>query len=173
MDLIFHDEPMQKITTAELAVVEALADDGDMFAQRILGDLFDDGSEADKAMACQWYHRAACHGCRFSQYKLGIMYLEGLGVGENNRKALLWLMRARHEHVDDGLPERRQCCPMCFSHIMLDGMRLTTTETQSVIQLALAMMCERGLEIRAAYAPHNGYYCSANIYLNTMNNILN
>ena len=164
MDLIFHDEPMQTLSGYELAVVEELAGGGDIFAQRILGDLFGDGNEYDQRTACRWYSTAARNGCRFSQYKLGLMYLNGFCVGENCNKALLWLMRARHDYIENAVLERSACCPQCFCRIVLDGMRLVNGEAGSGIRHALKIMCEKGPAIRDAYAPQDVYYCSANIY---------
>lgn len=173
MDLIFHDVPLERLSVSELAIVEELAGGGDIFAQRILGDLFDDGDDNDKAMACQWYHIAACNGCRFSQYKLGVMYLEGVGVGENCYKALLWLMRARHGYMESCVMERSVCCPQSFCHIVLDSMRLVSVENESHIRFALKIMCEKGLEMRDMYAPSGEYYCSANIYQTAISDSVN
>jgi hypothetical protein len=64
-----------------------------------LGDYYRDGNEAakigkDPARAYRLYSAAAGHGHPGAQFGLGIMYLKGLGVGQNTSHALKWMMFA-------------------------------------------------------------------------------
>ena len=64
-----------------------------------LGDYYRDGNEAakiakDPSRAYRLYSAAAGHGHPGAQFGLGIMYLKGLGVGQNTGHALKWMMFA-------------------------------------------------------------------------------
>lgn len=64
-----------------------------------LGDYYRDGNEAakiakDPTRAYRLYSAAAGHGHPGAQFGLGIMYLKGLGVGQNTGHALKWMMFA-------------------------------------------------------------------------------
>lgn len=64
-----------------------------------LGDYYRDGSDAagiakDPIRAYRLYSAAAGHGHPGAQFGLGMMYLKGLGVGQNTGQALKWMMFA-------------------------------------------------------------------------------
>lgn len=165
MEFIFYDEPLMDITDNKLNALGMLADGGDMFAQCLLGDLFENGNATQQAVACQWYLNAAQNGCRFSQYKIGTMYLNGCGLRQNNNKALLWFMKARYEYLG--------CCclPECFTHVYLDSVRIRSQEDNAGLKCVLSMMSERGQEIKQQYNWGGHSYCSASTYYGLIHNI--
>jgi len=69
-----------------------LADEGDIFAQEKLGDIYanDHGVPQDYALAMKWYRLAADQGDPFAQVDLGSMYLDGLGVAQDLDEARKW-----------------------------------------------------------------------------------
>ena len=55
----------------------------------------------DYAGAAQWFDRAATNGNADAQYNLGVLYLKGLGVGQNDELAAQWFQKsAAQGHVE-------------------------------------------------------------------------
>lgn len=52
------------------------------------------GVDRDYAKALNWYHRAADQNHPEAQFKLGVIYANGLGVEQNVDRALTWLLAA-------------------------------------------------------------------------------
>ena len=73
-----------------------LADQGDVFAQEKLGDIYANGRGVpqDYARAMKWYRLAAEQGDAFAQVDLGSMYFDGLGVAQDREEAMKWFRLA-------------------------------------------------------------------------------
>ena len=69
-----------------------LAEQGDAFAQTLLGMMYDngDGVPQDKKSAVKWYRLAAEQRYALAQYSLGYMYATGNGVLQNYIHADMW-----------------------------------------------------------------------------------
>ena len=58
-------------------------------------DLFINPSVSkDEAEAIKWYRRAAEQGHDYAQFRLGEMYVIGIGVTKNDDKAMCWYRKA-------------------------------------------------------------------------------
>jgi TPR repeat protein len=77
------------------------AENGDAFAQRIVGDSYSYGSgvKQDYTQALVWYQKAADQGSPEAQYDVGTAYSDGLGTEKNDTEAVEWLQKA----ADQGL----------------------------------------------------------------------
>jgi TPR repeat protein len=72
-----------------------LAKQGDPKSQRILGNMYADGSGVDQdyAQAAQWYQRAAGQGYAPAMADLGDLYFYGNGVDQDQAMAIKWYRR--------------------------------------------------------------------------------
>lgn len=73
-----------------------LADQGDLEARVIVGEIYERGLgvEPDFAAAARWYRLAADEGSRRAQINLGHLYEQGLGVAQDPKAAVDWYRRA-------------------------------------------------------------------------------
>jgi uncharacterized protein len=78
---------------------EQAAEQGNAYAQQMLGDVYEQGKGVEKnlALAADWREKAANRGNVQAQLKLGKMYLYGTGVARDPGKAAQWLNRAAIE----------------------------------------------------------------------------
>ncbi len=78
---------------------EQAAEQGNGYAQKMLGDLYAQGRGVTKnpKLAADWREKAANRGNIQAQLLLGKMYLNGEGVEKNETKAEEWLKRAAVE----------------------------------------------------------------------------
>ncbi len=78
---------------------EQAAEQGNAYAQKMLGDLYEQGNGVQKnlTLAADWREKAANRGNIQAQLKLGKMYLYGTGVARDPTKAAHWLNRAAIE----------------------------------------------------------------------------
>ncbi len=67
----------------------AQADLGDLFLEGVPGHL-----DPDPVHAAEWYGQAANVGVLYAQFKLAQLYLEGLGVDQDEITGFAWLIRA-------------------------------------------------------------------------------
>lgn len=79
-----------------LAAWQPLAEQGDIEARVIVGEIYERGLGVapDHAAAAHWYRLAADAGDRRAQVNLGHLYEKGLGVVRDPRVALDWYRRA-------------------------------------------------------------------------------
>jgi len=75
---------------------QVAAEQGDAVAQRILGDMYAEGSGVvqDEAKAVEWFRKAATQGDSDAQRRLGQMYAEGRGVPKDEAKAEEWFQKS-------------------------------------------------------------------------------
>ena len=79
-----------------------LADQGNVYAQNNLGDMYGagEGVPQDYAQAVAWFRKAADQGFANAQYNLGNMYANGLGVPQDYAQAVAWFRKAADQgHV--------------------------------------------------------------------------
>ena len=65
-----------------------------------------DGVKADKELAFEWALRAAEKRHKFSQFEVGMMYLEGEGVDQDYKKSVIWLTKALDNDLDNNYRDR-------------------------------------------------------------------
>tara|TARA_R110000868_G_scaffold359173_1_gene621026 strand:- start:2773 stop:3414 length:642 start_codon:yes stop_codon:yes gene_type:complete len=85
--------------TAALQEFRPLAERGHVWAQAMLGIMYDNGEGVlqDYAEAAQWYRLAAEQGIAITQYNLGIMYTNGNGVLKDYAEAFKWYRLAAEQ----------------------------------------------------------------------------
>ena len=78
---------------------KALAEQGDVNAQFLLGEMYANGQglTQDYAQAVKWYRLAAEQGDAFAQNNLGLMYAEGRGVTQDYARAVKWYRLAAEQ----------------------------------------------------------------------------
>ncbi len=90
-----HGVPLD--VTKSMDLMRGAAERGDRFAQRIVGDAFDQGTDGlavDKHEAVLWYQKAALQNDAPAQRQLAIHLQKGDGVGVDQEKARSWFQRA-------------------------------------------------------------------------------
>lgn len=72
------------------------ADDGNVIAQFLVAQLYDDGRgvDEDPVEAAKWYRKAAERGNTAAQKSLASMYRRGRGLAKDTNEALRWYRRA-------------------------------------------------------------------------------
>ena len=82
---------------------EKAAVQGNVYAQKMLGDLYEEGIGVEKnlELSADWRKKAADRGNTEAQLKLGKMYLSGDWSEKDEAKAELWLNRAATEGNDE------------------------------------------------------------------------
>lgn len=82
-----------------MQIYQALADEGDAFAQFSLGYMFRHGQGVtrDDAEALKWYRKAAEQGYASAQSNLGIMYQFGRGAPQDLDVAAFWFSKASRQ----------------------------------------------------------------------------
>ena len=86
-----------------IPIYRTLADQGDPYAQRALGIMYDmgQGVPQDYVEAMKWYRRAADQGDALAQNNLGLLHLNGEGVLRSYIQAHMWLSLAAANALDD------------------------------------------------------------------------
>ena len=86
----------------------ALAEQGDVDAQFMLGSMYDKGYGVpqDHTEAVKWYRKAAEQGDAQAQFSLGIMYFNGKGVPQDYVQAHMWFNLAAAQ--DDGIGRKNR-----------------------------------------------------------------
>lgn len=102
-----------------LKELSPLAENGEVKAQAILGEMYSAGAGVpqDHAKAAFWYRKAAEQGNAKAQTSLGIMYQEGAGVPRDDKVAASWMHKAAEQgygealYILGGMYERGQGVP--------------------------------------------------------------
>lgn len=93
-----HNE--SKVELGNMSVQEVIdtAQKGDMYAQLMLGALFEDGTDPaipqNTAEAAKWYAKAAKQGYPKAQHNLALLYEDGRGVTQSYTEAAKWYAKA-------------------------------------------------------------------------------
>lgn len=97
---------------------EKAADQGEMWAQHSLGQIYHDGRwhsgglERNYTKALKWYRLAAEQGSRLSQQYIGNMYKNGLGVEQSDAEACFW-----YELADLPIPATEPMTQLCADQL--------------------------------------------------------
>ncbi len=91
----------------DLAVenLQKSADQGDHYAQTLLGDCYINGNGVKKNAeeAVKYYRKAALQGNTDSQYQLGLCYYNGDGIEKDYNLAYTWFDKAAKKYHSDAL----------------------------------------------------------------------
>ncbi|MEN9912495.1 MAG: hypothetical protein RI956_939 [Pseudomonadota bacterium] len=89
-----ESDEIKKIRLA--AEGNTINEQGDAEAQYTLGVMYENGQSVikDKAIAAEWYQKAANQNHAKAQLKLGLMYANGQGVTQNERTAVEWYQKS-------------------------------------------------------------------------------
>ena len=92
-----YDESLSDRANFDSCLVEA--EQGDVFAQAILGLMYDigQGVAQDYKEAMKWYTKAAEQGDANAQYSLGLMYNNGEGATQDYKEAMKWYTKAAEQ----------------------------------------------------------------------------
>ena len=76
-----------------------LANNGDVFAQDTVGDMYDHGRGVEQSYekAVEWYRKAAEQGYANTQCRLGSMYHDGRGVEQSYKTAVEWYRKSAEQ----------------------------------------------------------------------------
>ena len=93
------EEKANEIFAKVFEPIQTLAQNGDMFAQKIMGHYYYYGHFVEKndEKAIKWYEKSADQGDANAQDNCGIMYYEGLGVEQSFEKAIYWHEKAAEQ----------------------------------------------------------------------------
>ena len=82
-----------------LKELRPLADNGDVKAQTLLGEIYDSGKGVpqDHKEAASWFHKTAAQGDAGAQTYLAVMYERGIGIPQNDREAASWYRKAAEQ----------------------------------------------------------------------------
>lgn len=99
LEYLHGDSAIQKDEKRAAYWLEQSATQGNAVAERILGDLYEQGRGVplNPTLSADWRKKAADRGNTDAQLKLGKMYLAGKGVEKNPEKGEFWLKRAAEE----------------------------------------------------------------------------
>lgn len=97
----------------DVAATEELANEGNGFAQLIMGDIYRDGNDAlnvsqNLAKSFRWYQKAANQGFMSAQNNLGVMYANGQGVRQDYKIAKEWFGKACDNGSQQGCDSYRK-----------------------------------------------------------------
>lgn len=92
-----------------LGDVKKRAEQGDSRVQFLLGRAYENGwwdIPKDLNEAWKWYLRASAKEHAEAQYKVGLMYVHGLGVPQSNSEAYMWFTLATSQGVGHAATKR-------------------------------------------------------------------
>jgi len=114
-DNIYPKDSLRAKALAEDAIlgVNSLANDGDAWAQYILGysHLLGLGISANPEMAVEYFSKAAKNGNAPAQCTLGACYFDGTGVSKNCQEGALWFFKA----AEQGLAKAQFRLGFCYA----------------------------------------------------------
>ncbi len=92
-------------THEEIIHYRARAEQGDVYAQYALGEMYQNGKGVtqDYAEAVRWYRKAARQEFPAAQLNLGLMYQRGKGVPQDDYEAFDWCMKAAKQGNADAM----------------------------------------------------------------------
>ena len=101
----------------EVDELRTRAEQGDVVAQLLLGDMYDNGEGVaqDAVEAVRWFRLAAEQGDSDAQYNIGAMYAGGRGVPEDDAEAARWYRLA----ADQGLASAQFFLAMMYADFLV------------------------------------------------------
>ena len=98
---------------ASLHQLEKFANNGSVYAQKLLGNYYD--LKKNYAKSFQWFRKAADQGYAPAEKDLGVLYLKGHGLPKNNSKGIYWIEKS----ADQGYAPAEAA--ICFLYYNGDG----------------------------------------------------
>jgi hypothetical protein len=130
-----------------IAHLHAASDDGHFGAQYWLGHLFWTGmlfgaeAKQDSSKAASFFQKAAEKEIAEAKYKLGLLYLNGDGVEQDEGKAFSLLKSAVDGNFFEPLlPEAQNCLAVCYLHGR--GTPIDESKALELLEAAVAKDCE-------------------------------
>lgn len=126
-----------KVDLGNMSVQEVIdsAQKGDMYAQLMLGALFEDGSDSaipqNIAEAVKWYAKAANQGYPKAQHNLALLYEDGRGVKQSYTEAAKWYAKA----AKAGFSEAQN--NLAVLYIMGNGVKQDRTQAEKLLTAAV------------------------------------
>lgn len=126
-----------KVDLGNMSVQEVIdtAQRGDMYAQLMLGALFEDGTDPaipqNIAEAAKWYAKAAKQGYPKAQHNLALLYEDGRGVKQNYAEAAKWYAKA----AKAGFSEAQN--NLAVLYIMGNGVKQDRAQAEKLLTAAV------------------------------------
>lgn len=130
-----HNE--SKVDLGNMSVQEVVntAQQGDMYAQLMLGALFEDGTDPsipqDIKEAAKWYAKAAKQGYPKAQHNLALLYEDGRGVPQSYTEAAKWYAKA----AKAGFSEAQN--NLAVLYIMGNGVKQNRAQAEKLLTAAV------------------------------------
>lgn len=131
-----HNE--SKVDLGNMSVQEVIntAQKGDMYAQLMLGALFEDGTDPsipqDINEAAKWYAKAAKQGYPKAQHNLALLYEDGRGLPQSYTEAAKWYTKA----AKAGFSEAQN--NLAVLYIMGNGVKQNRAQAEKLLTAAVA-----------------------------------
>lgn len=131
-----HNESKVDLGTMSVQQVIDTAQKGDMYAQLMLGALFEDGTDPaipqNVAEAAKWYAKAAKQGYPKAQHNLALLYEDGRGVKQSYTEAAKWYSKA----AKAGFSEAQN--NLAVLYIMGNGVKPDRAQAEKLLTAAVA-----------------------------------
>ena len=125
---------LTKNYTLAVASYREAAEQGNAYAQNLLGDLYQSGLgvTTDYLQAAQWYRKAADQGDALAQFNLAVLYQMGWGLSMDYVQAAQWYRKA----ADQELPRAQYSLSVMYHNGW--GVSRNQAQAQSWLQRATA-----------------------------------
>ncbi|MEZ5449111.1 MAG: SEL1-like repeat protein [Thiolinea sp.] len=130
-----HNESRVDLAGMSPGDVRRAAEQGDMYAQLMLGALYEDGSAGvtqDYAQALAWYLKAARQGYPKAQHNLALLYEDGRGTQQNYQQAAHWYEKA----AEAGFSEAQN--NLAVLYILGNGVEADRNHAEQLLREAVA-----------------------------------
>lgn len=130
-----HNESKVDLGNRSVQEVVNAAQKGDMYAQLMLGALFEDGTDPaipqDINEAAKWYAKAAKQGYPKAQHNLALLYEDGRGVPQSYTEAAKWYAKA----AKAGFSEAQN--NLAVLYIMGNGVKQNRAQAEKLLTAAV------------------------------------
>ncbi len=130
-----HNESKVDLGNRSVQEVVNAAQKGDMYAQLMLGALFEDGTDPDipqdSKEAAKWYAKAAKQGYPKAQHNLALLYEDGRGVPQSYTEAAKWYAKA----AKAGFSEAQN--NLAVLYIMGNGVKQDRAQAEKLLTAAV------------------------------------
>lgn len=130
-----HNESKVDLGNMSVQEVVNIAQKGDMYAQLMLGALFEDGTDPaipqDIKEAAKWYAKAAKQGYPKAQHNLALLYEDGRGVPQSYTEAAKWYAKA----AKAGFSEAQN--NLAVLYIMGNGVKQNRAQAEKLLTAAV------------------------------------
>ena len=145
-----------------------LANNGDVFAQNTVGDMYTNGQcvEQSYETAAEWYRKAAEQGDANGQFNLGVRYDYGYGVEQSYETAVEWYRKAAEQgHADAQfnlgvMYENGQGIEQSYKKAV-EWLQKAAEQGNAVAQCNLGVMYEYGRGVEQSYETAVEWYRKA------------